>query len=229
MVNNKKLALITRPVIDAKQVKEKLGKQEIDSFIEPLLTINYYPNASKVIRPYLDSCQAIVATSANAVRAIGYTPKKIIAVGEKTAQTAREVGYEDVSVAGGDVDSLEKYIEENLNPKDGVLLYISGDVTSGDFKPFGFKIMRVVVYSSIPVNDLSDDCQIKLKNKEFDYVVLFSKRTADVFARLAGNYDLKSTICFCLSEKIKQSIESLNFKDIIISKNFDEETVLELV
>ncbi|PIR37637.1 MAG: hypothetical protein COV35_09080 [Alphaproteobacteria bacterium CG11_big_fil_rev_8_21_14_0_20_39_49] len=229
MVKEKKLALVTRPYIDSKKFEEDLAKIGVESFIEPFLEIQFYQNANKVIRPYLDSCQLMVATSANAVRAVGYTKKDIVAVGEKTAQVAKELGFEKVFSSKGNVENLKKYIEKNFSPRGGGLLYISGDIIANDLKPEGFKLTRVVVYSSMPVKKISSKCKKYFEDKKFDYVFLFSKRTAEVFAEHAGKYDFKNTTCFCLSENIKYVISKLNFKEVIVLENFDMKNIANLV
>lgn len=229
MVKDKKLALITRPLHDALKMESNLAQIGIESFIEPFLSISHYQNASKIIRPYLSSCQAIVATSANAIRAVGYVKKPIITVGKNSAQVAKEMGFEEISHSEGNVTALEKYIENYYSSKKGGLLYISGDNISKDFAPSGFKTMRVVVYNALPVQKISTKCKNYFELKEFDYVFFFSKRTAQVFADLTSDFDFSETVCCCISQQITEPLIDLGFKEIIIMKKFDSESLLELV
>lgn len=229
MVEDKKLALITRPLHDALKIEGDLAQIGIESFIEPFLTISHYQNAAKIIRPYLSSCQSIVATSANAIRAVGYIKKPIITVGESSAQVAKEMGFEEVTHSEGNVAVLEKYIENYYSPKNGGLLYISGDHISKDFSPKGFKTMRVVVYNALPIQKISTKCRNYLKLKEFDYIFFFSKRTAQVFADLTSDFDFSQTVCCCISRQLTEPIIDLGFKEIIIMKKFDSESLIELI
>ncbi len=229
MDKENKLALVTRPYTDSVKFEEELAQVGVDAFIEPFLEIQFYHNASKVIRPYLDSCQALVATSSNAVRAIGYAKKAIVTVGEKTAQVAKEIGFVNVYSSRGNVQDMEKYIEKNFSPANGGLLYISGDIIANDFDPDGFKTTRVVVYNSIAVKKISSKCEKYFKEKRFDFIFLFSKRTAEVFVDHAKEYDFRDTKCFCLSEKIKDVISDLDFKDVVVCEKFDSNNIGNLV
>ncbi len=89
--------LVTRPVEDAGATAARLRELGHELLIAPLLEIRFRdgPELS------LDGFQAIVATSANGVRAlIGRTLRPatlpIFAVGPQTAALAREAGFADV-------------------------------------------------------------------------------------------------------------------------------------
>jgi uroporphyrinogen-III synthase len=227
--NNNKLALITRPIGDAKETESELLKIGISGFCEPLLEVYHTQNAAKIIRPYLDSCQALVATSANALRSVGAVNKKIITVGKRSAQIAKELGYRQVFHSSDNVTSLEKYIEKNFSPQNGSLLYISASTISKELRPKGFNVKRMVVYNSKPVEHLSGKCKELLQKKQFDYVLFFSTSAASQFCRLAADYDLKKTICCCLSKKVSEQLEQMGFKEILIAKSPNSKSLLELI
>lgn len=229
MSSKNKIALITRPIGDAKETEYELLKIGISSFCEPLLEVHHTHNASKIIRPYLDSCQALVATSANALRSVGAVNKRVITVGKKSAQVAKELGYRQVSQSSDNVDTLEKFIEKNFSPQNGSLLYISASTISKELCPKGFNVKRMVVYNSKPVDHLSDECMDMLDKRQFDYVLFFSESAANRFRMLASDFDLKKTICCCFSSKISQPLADMNFKDILIAKSPNSKSLLELM
>src|SRR5581483_1903331 len=86
---------------------------------------------------------AIIVTSANAIRAVapqlrdlGLVELPLFAVGEHTASVAREFGFTEVIVAGGDAASLrDKVIEgarDKVLKKKSTLLYLAGADMSRD-------------------------------------------------------------------------------------------------
>lgn len=229
MESKSKLALITRPIGDAKETESELLKIGISSFCEPLLEVHHTQNAPKIIRPYLDSCQALVATSANALRSVGAVNKKIITVGKRSAQIAKELGYTQIFHSSDNVATLEKYIEKNFSPQNGSLLYISASTISQELRPAGFNVKRMVVYSSKPVEHLSDKCKALLQKKQLDYVLFFSESAATRFRHLADDFDLKKAICCCLSKKVSEPILDMGFKEILVAKSPNSKSLLELI
>src|SRR5215510_1502529 len=108
--------LITRPGDDGARLADLLRSMGHDPLFEPLLTIRQLDG------PPLDlsGVQAILATSANGVRAIASrnTERQIAlyAVGDATARSAKEAGFLDISSAAGDVTALAALVREKLDP-----------------------------------------------------------------------------------------------------------------
>src|ERR1700686_4211230 len=85
-------ALVTRPRAEAESLAEALAARGIDAIIEPLLEIHYRSEPP----PDLAGVQAVLCTSANAVRALarltGERAVPLFAVGEASAARARDAG-----------------------------------------------------------------------------------------------------------------------------------------
>jgi len=100
------LALVTRPIEDAQTLTAALAAREVTALVEPLLTIRFLPETNID----LSGVQALVFTSANGARAFAAaSPRRdvaVFAVGDRTAATARALGFGDVISAGGDVAHL---------------------------------------------------------------------------------------------------------------------------
>src|SRR3974390_940486 len=83
--------LITRPVEDAEAIAARLAELGHDTVVAPLLTIRYLDRAVP-----LEGVQAILATSANGVRAFSRLSARrdlpLFAVGPQTAEEARRAG-----------------------------------------------------------------------------------------------------------------------------------------
>ena len=129
-------ALITRPQEDAADLAAALHARGIEPLIEPLLQIKPVPGASID----LDQVQAVLFTSANGVRAFAALSDRrdlpAFTVGDKSAETARSVGFSQIESAGGDVNALASLVGDRLQPQNGVLFHAAGSVSAGDFANF---------------------------------------------------------------------------------------------
>ncbi len=103
-------ALITRPKEDSTAIAERLEELGIEPVIEPLMTVEPVADA----KLDLDGVQAILLTSRNGARALaGATERRdvvVYAVGDSTAELARENGFKSVESAGGDSESLAELV-----------------------------------------------------------------------------------------------------------------------
>ncbi len=125
-------ALITRPKEDSTAIAERLEELGIEPLIEPLMTIEKVDGAEID----LDGVQAILLTSRNGVRALADATSRrdvaVYAVGDSTAELARENGFAAVESAGGDSESLAALVRARLKPGDGALLHAAGAAVAGD-------------------------------------------------------------------------------------------------
>ncbi|MGH6873042.1 MAG: uroporphyrinogen-III synthase, partial [Rhizomicrobium sp.] len=94
--------LVTRPAGDGEATAEKLKALGHDPILAPLIDIQFRDGGEIA----LDGVQAILATSANGVRAIARrTPRRdvaLFAVGRQTAAAARAARFARVRSADGD-------------------------------------------------------------------------------------------------------------------------------
>ncbi|WP_170240719.1 uroporphyrinogen-III synthase [Rhodoligotrophos appendicifer] len=213
--------MITRPLEDAAPLQSQLEQLGHEVLTEPLLSIRPLPHATLPAAAY----QAIIVTSAHGARAVGSHAKlhgtQLIAVGEKTAEAAREAGFREVITAGGDGEALQALIVETLNPKAGPLLYATGRDVAKDLSqtlpPYGFEVIRVIVYEAKAAKSLSAGLIAALDQRKVDGVLLFSPRTATTW-RKAVHHDgreerLADLTHFCLSAAVASALK----EDEIIS------------
>ena len=213
--------LVTRPEPDAGALAALLERQGHFAVIAPLLSIENIPGSV----PPLDEIAALVFTSANGVRAfLAADPHRDLpcyAVGDRTAATLREGGFERVESAAGDVESLIKLITAERQPGDGALLHIAGSEVAGDLagdlERAGFTVTRAVLYRTAPCT-LTEESIIAIRNGGIDGVLLFSPRTAAAFAesiRSAGLAEnLRNVTAWCLSEAVATALGDLRFARI---------------
>ena len=95
--------LVTRPEPDASETARRLNALDIETVIDPLLRTETLPTSL----PAATGFAAIAVTSANALRALeargelpNYRNLPLYAVGDRTADMARHLGFARVSSAG---------------------------------------------------------------------------------------------------------------------------------
>jgi len=172
------LCLITRPEPDASRfaarVEAELGLRVL---VSPLLRMHVTQVSVQV-----DRFAGVILTSAAAARllpALGI-PKALpcYAVGEKTAQTAQELGY-SAQAMGGDGDRLVAALSETPPPTP--LLHLRGEHSRGDvaarLTSQGIETEEKVVYQQI-AQDLTGDATTAIAGKDPIVLPLFSPRTA---------------------------------------------------
>jgi uroporphyrinogen-III synthase len=227
-------ALVTRPRAEAEELVNELAGRGIAAIVEPLLDIRYRAEAA----PEFAGVQAVLCTSANGVRALArLTPERavpLLAVGEASAARARAEGFAEVASAGGNVDDLVRLTAARLRPHAGRLLHVAGSVAAGDLagalRQRGFAVERTVLYEASPAQALSAATARALAAGTIDFVLLFSPRTAAVFARLVGQSGLAPAMRFMTALSISAAadavVEALSFRDRYIAERPDQAHLL---
>jgi len=233
--------LLTRSKDDAAPTLAALSEAGQTVVHEPLLTIIPGPDAGAEPDIVLDTIQALLATSANAVRAIGKWERAkslpLYAVGPRTAQTARDLGFTQVEEAGGDVEKLAALAADKLDSGLGPLLHVAGKVRAGDLKGLleaqNFTVRRVVLYEAEAARRFSDEARIALEAGHIKGVLFYSPRTAEIFVELikdAGLHEMtQSLTAYCLSANVADRLQGSNWKAIEIADRPDDEAMLALL
>ncbi len=120
---------VTRARPGADRTAERLRAMGLDPVVQPLLTVQpLFPAL-----PDLDRFGALVFTSLNGVAAFAaLTPRRdhpVFAVGDATAQAARDVGFTDIRSAAGDLEDLTRLLAEAAP---GPLLALAAETPAGD-------------------------------------------------------------------------------------------------
>ena len=231
------LVLITRPEADAEPLARHLAERCIDSLIEPMLVIAAVVGAAVA----LDGVQALLVTSANGARALaGATRRRDIplhAVGAASAACARELGFETVSVAAGDVEALAASVIAELDPAGGELVHVAGSDQAGDLAgalgASGFQVRREVLYEAHASEELSPSCTAALRDGTLDAALFFSPRTARTFVRLVRQAAL-ATRCgridaLCLSQAVADQAVALTWQGVRVAAEPTQESLLDLL
>jgi uroporphyrinogen-III synthase len=175
--------LVTRPLDDANETAALLKARGHDPVVAPLLEVRYHDGQPL----HLDGVQAILATSANGVRAVARRTSlrdiPVFAVGSQTAQAARDAGFGDVRDADGNADTLAASVMAGANPANGPLLHAAGAEAEGRFAAAltaaGFTVRTEVLYDVPAVAELPAAATAAFP--ALDAVLLFSARSAQAF------------------------------------------------
>jgi uroporphyrinogen-III synthase len=237
-------ALVTRPLPEAEQTALLLREMGLRATVAPMLRIVPVPPAGE--EPRVDDLQAIVLTSANAARALIQRPLgarlmerdlPLFAVGDATAQAAREAGFGRVRSAAGDFRALVAVLERRLEPGRGAVLYPCGEHTAGDLGAALARIQvpcrPVVVYAAQPETMLPREVEQGLRAGRYQLVLFYSPRTAGIFADLVEAYGLQErlqdSLALCLSEAVAGRAQALRWRGIEVAGSPDQESMLALV
>jgi uroporphyrinogen-III synthase len=198
--------LVTRPAKDGAQTAAQLAALGHQAVLAPLLTTHFFDLPA----PTLDDVQAILATSANGVRAFArLSPRRdlaLFAVGPQTAEAAAAAGFENVRNADGDARALAGATARWTSPAKGTLLHVSGEQGSGvladTLATEGFTLRKAVLYRVEAADTLPAAAATALANHEVEAALFFSPRSARVFAQLAArdNLSVHRMIAVCISD-----------------------------
>jgi uroporphyrinogen-III synthase len=229
--------LVTRPIEDAKRTASRLSAMGHVPLLSPMLEIHYRQGPELCFA----KVQAIVATSANGVRAlIRRTVKRdlpVFAVGEQTASAARAAGFADVRSAQGNALTLADAIAGWASPEDGFLFHAAGSASAGKLsellREYGFQFRRDVLYDVEPVQSFSHEAAQAFRAGEVDAVLIYSPRSAENFSRCVREAGLTARcsgfIAACISEAAADRCSGLPLREIRVASHPSEDAILELL
>lgn len=211
--------IVTRPSEDAAKLIAKLEHAGHSGLAAPMIRIANFPDVALLKMDW----QAIVVTSANSIRALTaladgsqLVSVPVLAVGPASALAATSAGFANVVTAQGDLEALTELAVRRLDPAKGPVFYPSGTVISGDLKTHlerkGFSCVRLALYEAVPATGLSSEVASEIRSGTADGVLLFSPRTARIWAKCLVSAELKEaasslTHC-CLSTAVARALHT---------------------
>jgi uroporphyrinogen-III synthase len=231
--------IVTRPEPDASRTAQALLALGHEPILSPMLDIVLDTTGALPDAPV----QAVLATSSNAVRALAAHRDRsrlvdlpLLAVGDRTALEAKRAGFGKARSAGGAVGDLAELALAELDPTEGALLYLAGDVQSDDLAgmlaPAGFEVITTVVYRARARSRLAEAAADAFRRRTADGVLLYSRRSADAFALalvadgLAPLHD--RVTCFCLSPAVAEALPAASSGPILIAPRPDQISLFAL-
>jgi len=226
--------LLTRPREDAAPFALRLEARGYRTAIEPMLAIEPVPAALDIA-----GYQAVLATSANGVRALAAAvtarDAMLFAVGDATARAAREAGFASVESAAGDSQALAGLIANRLDPRAGKLLHVSGEEIAGDLAGSltarGFTVERRVLYRARAATELSAATARLIADGGIDAVLFFSPRSAQTFVSLATAARLApacaGVAAICLSPAVAAAADGVAWRTVCVAARPDRAALVE--
>lgn len=221
--------LVTRPEPGAAETARSLTAHGYRPLLAPLLTIEPIPG------PPIDLAgfDAVAVTSANGVRALATRSDNrtlpLYAVGGRTADLARDLGFREVYAAEGDVTSLSRL----LSGKGPRVLHVAGADVAGELLPADVVVTRLTAYHAVAATALPDPAVAALRDGQVAYVALFSPRTAGLFVRLVQKAGLSPLAggwtALCLSAAVSKATIGFGFAETRVAARPDAASLLALL
>ena len=229
--------VLTRPQDDSERFALALRARGHDVLVAPLLRVE---PVDASLRPHWG---AVIVTSANAAAAIATHKTRdaliklpLYAVGQRSADAARAVGFTDVTSAGGDLRDLLRLISARRPDGKAPLLYLAGEDRAGDLigdlAVHGIAAELAVVYRAVTV-PFPGELVAALKAGAVDGVLHFSKRSAANFADGAEKAGIAAQALavkhFCLSSQVAEPLVDVGAARVIVARRPDEAALIALI
>ncbi len=223
--------LITRALADAQQTAALLHLQQINTLIDPLIAVEFLKSTLDV-----SGFDDVIFTSKNGVRSFcqNYNHRHATAwcVGDKTANLAQESGFETVYSAHGNADNLAVLITQKTSKKPMLRINQNQnkDPLFDHLTSYGYTLQLLTLYRIIEQTSFSQKTIQALKEKNIQHLLCYSPKSAELLHKnlVASNLqDACSMITvWCISKGTANALGDLEFNDIIIAENPNEEALL---
>lgn len=220
---------VTRASPGAERTADRLRAAGHSPLLSPVMRVKQLPAAID-----LTDVAAVAFTSANGVEAFAVrSPRrdlKVFAVGDATAQAARNAGFADVVSAHGDVEALGKLIASAALPEGAVVLHPGGRDLAGDLPGAagpGVTIRQAALYETMaraPSEALS-----VLDADGVDAVLVHSSKAARRVAAVCAPWREGRAWYFALSRAVAQPLLDAGFEKVRWAPFPDEAALLKLL
>ena len=229
------VVLVTRPHPDNEATAARLRARGFEALLAPMLRFEPLPPSDDLAADYV----AVIATSANALRAIeGQLAQSallglpLFAVGDHTAAAARRFGFAEVISAEGDAQALRDRVlgAPQLKKKRGVLLYLAGADRARDLgselAAHGRDVVTVATYRMVALPHLPREvCEAFVANA-VEAVLHYSKASARAFLEAARSDGVEisalSVLQGCLSDNVAVALREAGATQVQVAASTDE-------
>lgn len=200
--------LVTRPIDEATPTAEKLEALGHRVVIAPMLRVE--PVSFEIP----DDSRSIIVTSKNGARMglvnIGNKARPIFAVGEKTADEARKLGFTNITVGPGTARKMVPMLLECGLSETRKYTHLCGNALAYNIcevlKGEGIDAENTITYQTQAIRSLSVGVQEALDSDEVEMALFYSPRTATIFEEVVAEYGrsdwLRKLNALCLSTRV---------------------------
>jgi uroporphyrinogen-III synthase len=234
--------LVTRPHPDNEATAENLHARGHVVLLAPVLKFEPVAFHDESEAGY----GAVIVTSANAIRAVapqlrdlGLLELPVFAVGEHTAAVARDAGFVEVIVAGGDAIALRDKVMQGARgrvfKKKSTLLYLAGADLSrdlgGELATEGLNVVTQTTYRMVPVKVLPRAVCEGFAAHGIEAVLHYSRRSARAFLDAARDEGVEiSALAIpqcCLSETVAGVLRDAGASQVLVAATPDENALFD--
>jgi uroporphyrinogen-III synthase len=228
--------LVTRPLPDGERTAATLRGRGYDVLVAPLMQVKPIP------ADLAGDWSAVIISSANAVR--GLHPRQIaslakfplFAVGQRSADAAREAGFANVHSANGDADDLIRLVAASNVDQAATYLYLAGEDRAadveGELARRGITARTVTVYKNV-TQAYPPELVDALRNRQIDVALHFSRRSAENYVNGAKAADLEPMASapehFCLSAQVAEPLRAAGIGQIGVAPEPNEAALLAML
>ena len=233
--------LITRPrqdAIDMASLFEDLGHQTV---LSPVMQVNcLHPTL-----PHAAFLHGLVITSRNALRCLekitdlqDYHHLPLFAVGDNSAQQARDCGFTKITQGAGRARDLVPVIKAAfVGTQRPQIYHPTGTKKAFDLAPklaqTGIKLVEQIIYETSPANNFTPDAIDAITSNKLDGVILMSPQSAKYFHALVRQNQLEAKMseisCLCLSTNVADALEQMPSKSKLIAREANLQGILDLI
>ena len=227
--------VVTRPQADGERTASVLRAQGHQVLVAPLMKVE------TVAADLAGNWAAVAITSANAPGAIAANPRvkalfamPLFAVGQRSAEAARQAGFRNVTSAGGDVRDLVRMLTAQHADAKGPLLYLAGEDRAadliGELSARGIAAEMRIVYRTV-TTPFPPELITAFKAGDVDAVLHFSRRSAENYLAGARGAGLGGPALavrhLCLSAQV--AVPLAEASRVAIARRPDEAALIELL
>lgn len=231
--------LVVRPSPDNEKTAEGLRAAGYDVLLSPLLRFEPMPLYDDHNATY----DAVVVTSANALRGIeGFPilsrlqPVTLFAVGDSTAELARQYGFQNVVSASGDSGALRELVIRKV-PAGRTLCYLAGADLGRDLPTeLGARGYTVVTHTTYRMNKtphFTDEARAAFAAGQIDAVLHYSRRSAKAFVEAVQDAGLEiaafSLPQCCISDGVAAILREACASRVVVAASPDENAVFDML
>jgi uroporphyrinogen-III synthase len=230
--------LVTRPEPGASATARRLTEMGYEPVVLPLTEIRTLKGEQEIQSGEFD---AVAITSANAARQTepemiaALAAKPCFAVGDRTAEAAKEAGFRAVLAGHGDAAGLARLLTGRLRAGASVA-YLCGRVRRPEFeralREAGFRVTPIETYDTVKRASAVTELQAGL-GRAVDAALVYSVHGAEVLAELAARPELREAIgglryC-CLSARIAKALSGIPPERVAVAREPSEEALLSML
>lgn len=200
------LIVVTRPRDEGIETAAYFDEKGFQVHLAPVMEICYRPYDRDVLKTY----DGFVVTSQQALKALGDNHgchgKILYAFGEKTLFLAKAMGFDVYELTGHDIQEALPDLIRKLKRSPGRFCYLRGADISVDLK-LACAHEQIILDDFILYDAKNVSDPIVLPEVQHYALLFFSERSALSALTLIESLKAKNVQYFCLSEKIKKSID----------------------